>query len=165
MINKSSCQSTFVICDDFICSLFEKRQKTQRVPPFCVQVLTTPKPKSMLRVLLEGQQNEIQVDCLLPRRELSQIDKLCDAKPKQQQARSKVCNTDQCPSKSCKDTVSLNSDKHHQSQQGIPHKALLLRIPWLLFWPLLMLFCLQPCEADAPPQKWLQLHCHFTSGQ
>ena len=35
MMNKSGCQLTFVICQ-FIHSWFEKRQKSQSLPPFCV---------------------------------------------------------------------------------------------------------------------------------
>ena len=53
-MNESGCQLTFVI-HHFICSLFEKRQKTQSLPPFGVQVLTMSKPKHVLEVLLEDQ--------------------------------------------------------------------------------------------------------------
>ena len=54
MINKSSCQLTFVVCH-FIHSLFEKHQKTQRLPPFVCLSVDDVKIQHVLKVLLEDQ--------------------------------------------------------------------------------------------------------------
>ena len=62
--NESGRQPLFVVCH-FIHSLFKKCRKTQSLLPFHVQVLTMPKHKHMLDVLLEDRWIDIQDENLL----------------------------------------------------------------------------------------------------